>query len=53
MGGYVQGALRKELLIIAPFVERIFGIVCLQTYTNTSNKVYNHYIFVEFILMVG
>ena len=48
-----QGALRKELLIVAPFVERKFGKVSLQTFTNTSNKIPNHCIFVEFFLILG
>ena len=53
MEGYVQGALRNELLIIAPFVGRRFGKVSLETFTNTSNKMPNHCIFAEFFLIVG
>ena len=56
MQGYVQGTLRKELLI-APFVERFktatLRKVSVVTFISTSNKIPKHCIFAKFFLIEG
>ena len=50
MGGYLQGALRKELRS-TPFVERLKTVSL--NFTSTWNNLLKHWISAEFFLMEG